>query len=86
VVRLAPSPGHPAIMEPPAVPPAGAYPSDAGGRRESMEALAAAFARAYEIDLERRPFSPAETAAVERLRRRFKNLNSGDLSLNRGIP
>lgn len=86
VIRLTPSPGHPAIIEPPATPPDRAYPSDVGGRRELMEKLTDAFAHEYEVNLERRSISDAETAAINRLRYRFKNLNPGDLSLNRRAP
>jgi len=82
VVRLRPSPGHPAIQEPTPNLPDGAFAELVNERRELEETLVGSLAQVYDIKAEIRPFSGSETAGVESQRRRFKNLNTGDLSLN----
>ncbi len=85
VVRLAPSPGHPAILEPPPSIPGRIFPAAIDDRFKLESDLIAAIADVYEIEVVRRPFSAPEIRSIEALCARYKNLNRGDLSLNTGM-
>jgi lipoate-protein ligase A len=84
VIRLAPPEGHPALLETRPVASGELYSNLRGSRRKLEKTFVECVAKTFQVEVDIRPFSIPERACIGKRCERFKNLNTGHLSLNNG--